>query len=76
MLSDRLPGARVGVRKSWVHGPRPGIITGRPNYDTPSHALHHLPGAWIWKSFVQCCQDKHFYVVLEHVIRYTGNYLF
>ena len=39
MLSDRLPGARVGVRKSWVHGPRPGIITGRPNYDTPSHAL-------------------------------------
>ena len=36
MLSDRLPGARVGVRKSWVPGPRPGIIQDRPNYDTPS----------------------------------------
>ena len=47
MLSDRLPGARVGVRKSW--GLRPGItiIMG------PGPITTHPPMlSWIWKSFV------------------------
>ena len=57
MLSDRLPGARVGVRKSWGPGPRPGIISGRPNYDTPS-----LLSIYQTLDMEKLCDLRHLYV--------------